>query len=143
MRLLANAETPAFDINVDTRDQVVTLFGTVDSEEAKRQAEAEVRKVEGVRDVENALQVVAAGEAESTARTDEQLDEAIEQRFQASDRLREADVDVEVENGVARLSGTVPSRSDQVAALTAARSVQGVRRVIDDLRLDQPAVGAR
>jgi len=143
VRLLANAETPAFDINVDTRNQVVTLFGSVDSAEAKRQAEAEVRKVEGVRDVENALQVVAPGEAESTARTDEQLDQAIEQRLDASQRLADAAIAVEVENGVARLSGSVPSRSDQVAALTLARSTQGVRRVIDDLRLEPPAVGAR
>jgi osmotically-inducible protein OsmY len=143
LRLLANAETPAFDVNVDTRDQVVTLFGSVDSEQARHQAEAEARKVEGVREVENALQVVAPGEAESVARTDEQLDEAIEQRLDQSQRLGEADISVEVENGVARLTGTVPSRSDEMAALTLARGTQGVRRVIDDLELDQPAVGAR
>lgn len=58
MRLLANADTPGFDINVDARDGVVTLFGVVDSSETKRQAEAEVRKVEGVRSVRNDLQVV-------------------------------------------------------------------------------------
>jgi hyperosmotically inducible protein len=144
VRLLANADTPAFDINVDTDDQVVTLFGTVHSEEAKRQAEAEVRKVDGVRDVENDLQVVSAGEAESTTRSDEQLDEAVQQKLAASERLGEADIDVQVENGVARLTGSVASRSDHVAALSAARSVQGVRRVIDDLKLDEaPAVGAR
>jgi osmotically-inducible protein OsmY len=142
MRLLANSETPAFDINVDTRDQVVTLFGTVDSEQAKRQAEAEARKVDGVREVENALQVVEPAEASSVKRTDEQLDAAIEERFDASQRLADADIGVEVENGVARLTGAVPTRSDEMAALTLARSTQGVRRVIDDLEV-APAVGAR
>jgi hyperosmotically inducible protein len=140
-RLVANPETPAFDINVDTRDGVVTLFGTVGSKEAREQAEAEVRKIEGVREVENDLQVVEPAEAESAARTDEQLGEAIEQRLEASERLGEADFDVEVENGVARLSGSVPTQGDKLAALTVARSTQGVRRVIDDLRVEPP-VGA-
>jgi len=140
-RLVANPETPAFYINVDTRDGVVTLFGTVGSSEAKQQAEAEVRKIEGVRAVENDLQVVEPSEAQSAARTDEQLGEAIEQRLEASERLGEADLDVEVQNGVARLSGSVPSQGDKLAALTVARSTQGVRRVIDDVRVE-PSVGA-
>ncbi|HEY8494471.1 MAG TPA: BON domain-containing protein, partial [Myxococcota bacterium] len=66
---------------------------------------------------------------------------AIEQRLEASERLGEADFDVEVQNGVARLSGSVPSQGDKLAALTVARSTQGVRRVIDDLRVEPP-VGA-
>jgi osmotically-inducible protein OsmY len=37
----------------------------------------------------------------------------------------------------------VPTRSDQVAALTVARTTPGIRRVIDDLRVEAPAVGAR
>lgn len=137
LRLLANAETPAFDINVDTRDQVVTLFGTVDSRQARSQAEAEVRKVEGVREVKNALQVVEPAEVASVERTDEQLDAAIEQRFDTSERLADSDIGVEVENGVARLTGAVPTRSDEMAALTVARSTQGVRRVIDDLEVSR------
>jgi osmotically-inducible protein OsmY len=48
-----------------------------------------------------------------------------------------------VSNGVARLTGTVKSRSDQVSALTAARSTAGVVRVIDDLKLDPAVVSAR
>lgn len=143
MRLIANEGTPAFDINVDTRDAVVTLFGTVDSQEARSQAEAEARKVEGVREVRNELQVVPASEAESVARTDEQLHDAIERRLEDSPRLGEADIDVAVENGVARLTGSVPSGSDRVSALALARKTQGVRKVIDDLRVDPPAVAAR
>ena len=58
MRLLADRRTPALDINVDTRDGVVTLFGMVPGDEAKRAAEADARKVSGVRRVRNELQVV-------------------------------------------------------------------------------------
>ena len=49
LRLLANSETPALDINVDTTDARVTLFGVVPTAAAKAAAEAEAHKVNGVR----------------------------------------------------------------------------------------------
>lgn len=57
MRLLADGDTPGLDINVDTEDGVVTLVGTVPSEAAKQAAEANARKVDGVRSVKNELRV--------------------------------------------------------------------------------------
>jgi hyperosmotically inducible protein len=143
LRLIANSDTPGFDINVDTNGGVVTLFGVVDSAQAKRAAEAEVRKVGGVKNVENDLQVVAAAKQDQVQQKDDQIGKAIESRIGANAALQDADIDVAVSNGVARLSGTVKSRTDQVAALTAARSTAGVVRVIDDMRLAPPAVSAR
>jgi osmotically-inducible protein OsmY len=143
MRLIANSETPGFDINVDTNDGVVTLFGVVASEQAKRAAETEVRKIGGVKNVENDLQVVATAQQERTQQKDAEIDKAIEQRLASLSALEDASVKVDVSNGVARLTGTVKSRTDQVAALTAARSTAGVVRVIDDMRLAPPAVSAR
>jgi osmotically-inducible protein OsmY len=58
LRLMADDKTPALAINVDTRDGVVTLFGDVPNAEAKRAAEADARKVDGVKHVRNELQVV-------------------------------------------------------------------------------------
>jgi osmotically-inducible protein OsmY len=143
MRLIANSETPGFDINVDTDGGVVTLFGMVESAKAKQAAETEVRKVGGVNKVVNDLQVVPAGTQNQVAKNDKQVGDAIESRINALQTLEDSDVKVQVSNGVARLSGTVKSRSDQVAALTAARSTAGVVRVIDDMRLAPPAVSAR
>ncbi len=60
MRLAANEQTPARDINVDTYQGVVTLFGTVPNAAAKQAAEAEVKQVDGVAKVDNQLKVVAA-----------------------------------------------------------------------------------
>ncbi|TMB13350.1 MAG: BON domain-containing protein, partial [Deltaproteobacteria bacterium] len=42
---------------------------------------------------------------------------------------------VEVKNGVARLSGTVPSQEERLAAAFTARSAVGVKSVEDDLRV--------
>lgn len=142
MRLLANSDTPGFDINVDTEDRVVTLFGMVPSAAVKQSAEAEVKKVDGVRSVVNDLQVVAEAKQDRVADNDDQIEDAIEARFDAH-AFADGAIDVEVTNGVARLSGTVKSRQDQITALTVARTTDGVKKVIDDLRLEPPAVSAR
>jgi hyperosmotically inducible protein len=141
VRLLASSDTPAFDINVDTRDGVVTLFGMVDSAEAKQKAEAEVRKVDGVKNVVNDLQVVADSRKERVEQTDEMLTETIESRLKQRDPG--SDVTVEVTNRVARLSGEVASSSEHLTALTLARSTAGVKQVIDDLKVAPPAVSSR
>ena len=143
VRLIASSDTPGFDINVDTDNGIVTLFGVVASAQAKQSAEAEVRKVGGVKNVVNDLQVVAAAKQDRVEQKDDQISKAIETRFDSMVGLDDSNIDIAVSNGVARLTGTVKSRSDQVAALTAARSTAGVVRVIDDMRLEPPAVSAR
>jgi len=56
-RLIANSEVSARAVNVDTEDGVVTLFGYVPTQAAKNVAETEVRKVSGVVDVRNRLEI--------------------------------------------------------------------------------------
>jgi osmotically-inducible protein OsmY len=143
MRLIANTETPAFDINVDTRGGIVTLFGSVDSTKARDQAAMEARKVSGVKQVVNDIQVVPAGQAKRVDQQDDQIESSIEKRIGEESALSDSEIHVEVEAGVARLTGTVKSRSDQVTALTVARATPGVQRVIDDLRLTASPVTSR
>jgi osmotically-inducible protein OsmY len=133
VRLIANPATPARDINVDTLGGVVTLFGTVPTEAAKRTAEMEIRKVDGVKSVENALQIVPHVSAAAVERQDEQVKDAVEKRLKAREDLSDASIDVEVAKGVAHLTGSVPSQADRLTALTVARSTDGVRSVVGDL----------
>jgi osmotically-inducible protein OsmY len=142
VRLIASSDTPGFDINVDTNNGIVTLFGVVASAQAKRAAEVEVRKVGGVKNVVNDLQVVAKANQDRVEREDDEVSKAIQARIDAIGGLEGSDIDIAVSNGVARLTGTVKSRSDQVAALTVTRSTAGVVRVIDEMRLEPPAVSA-
>ena len=143
MRLIANTNTPGFDINVDTNNGIVTLFGVVRSEAQKKGAETEVRKVGGVKNVVNDLQIVAEAKQEQVAQKDDEISKAIKTRFDANGSLGDSKIDIAVSNGVARLTGTVNSRHDQVTALTVTRSTSGVVRVIDELQLETPAVSAR
>jgi osmotically-inducible protein OsmY len=90
----------------------------------------------------NDLQVVAKAKQDRVESNDDAVTKAIKSRLGAHE-LEGTDIDVAVSNGVARLTGTVKSRRDQVTALTVARTTDGVKKVIDDLRLDAPAVSAR
>jgi hyperosmotically inducible periplasmic protein len=133
MRLLADSQTPALDINVDTWEGVVTLFGIVPSQQAKAAAEAEARKVSGVKHVVNELQVVASAKQAAGKVRDEELERAVKKAFDTPDLK---DISIEVKNGVVRLTGTVPSGARRLEAAVAARAVPGVRAVEDDLRLE-------
>ncbi|MEX0618657.1 MAG: BON domain-containing protein [Pseudohongiellaceae bacterium] len=56
-KLLANDETEGLQINVDTENNVVTLTGTVESEQAKQTAEELARETGDVADVRNNLEI--------------------------------------------------------------------------------------
>jgi hyperosmotically inducible protein len=132
MRLLTDSRTPALDINVETQAGVVTLFGIVPSQEAKAAAAADARKVSGVKRVVNELQVVASAKQAAVKVRDEDIESEVKKAFEKADFK---DISVEVKNGVARLTGTVPTGARRLEAAVLARSIQGVRAIKDDLRL--------
>ena len=135
LRLLTDGRTPALDINVDTRDGTVTLFGIVPTAEAKAAAEEDAHKVSGVTRVVNALQVVPSSKRETVDARDDDVEKAVEHSIEQRDELRSAKIEVEVKNGVARLTGNVPSEEDRLAAAITARATPGVRSVQDELRV--------
>ena len=135
MRLLANSQTPGFDINVDTENGEVTLFGVVDSKATKEAAAAEARKVDGVTLVVNELQVVAPGKQAAVAQKDDVIQDAVSKRLEANSQLSGTHISIEVKNGIARLTGDVQNRSDRLTALTVTRATPGVRGLVDDLKL--------
>src|SRR5258706_13339053 len=97
-RLLATADVPALDINVDTNGGVVTLFGTVPSEASKKLAAAEVKKIDGVKTVDNQLQVVPKTLAKAVEQSDDKINSAIEKTIENRPELSDASIDVEVSN---------------------------------------------
>jgi len=131
MRLLADRDTPALDINVDTNDGVVTLFGVVPSPAAKNEAAAEARKVAGVKNVRNELQVVAEAKQENVKASEQEVASDVKQRLRENQL---DDISVDVKNCVVRLTGRVPSHQERVEAMQVARSARGVCAVQDDLR---------
>jgi osmotically-inducible protein OsmY len=136
--LMAEPGLSPMGVNVDTRDGVVTLFGTTTTEDLKRRATARARDVAGVKGVENELQVVPDAAAKHVEVEDEQVLAAVQKRLETSDSLEDADIRVAVKNGVVRLTGKVATQRDRLVALTLARSTEGVGSVIDGLELERP-----
>ncbi|HYC56582.1 MAG TPA: BON domain-containing protein [Candidatus Binatia bacterium] len=134
MRLLANDKTPAMDINVDTKGGVVTLFGIVADEKAKDTAAAEARQVQGVSDVRNELQVIASAKKEAVTARDDEIATNLQKSM--GERVALKNVEVDVKNCVARLSGTVPSGIERLEAMQVARSTRGVCSVKNDLSVN-------
>jgi hyperosmotically inducible periplasmic protein len=136
LRLLSNSETPALDINVDTTNGAVTLFGMVPTASAKAAAETEARKVDGVKNVNNDLQIVAEKKQEAVAAKDGDIKEAVEKAIERREAATGTDVTVDVKAGVVRLTGTVPNQDARVTAATAARGTPGVKAVLwEDLQI--------
>ena len=134
MRLLADENTPAMDINVDTEDGKVTLFGIVPTAEAKAEAQAEAEKVSGVTSVSNQLQVVADARKPAVETKDAEVATSVEAKLKEREALK--DVSIDVKNCVVRLTGTVPSGEERVEAMQVARAQRGVCSVKNDLRIN-------
>lgn len=134
LRMMGDSKVPALDVNVDTDDGVVTLFGIVPTAAAKAAAEADAKKVAGVTKVKNELQVVASSERKLVAAKDDDIEKNVSVAFKNTKEFEKVDVDSK--NGVVRLTGEVASLSDKVRAATIARSQNGVRAVEEDLKVD-------
>lgn len=65
-KLIGNSQTPERNINVDVVNNEVTLRGTVDTAEAKTEAERIAKETDGVKKVVNQLKVTPAAKPANT-----------------------------------------------------------------------------
>jgi len=137
LRLIFEPGIRPLAMNVDTRNGVVTLFGSISTEDGKRAVAAETMKVDGVKDVQNELQVVATTVAKRVEQSDGQIRNSVQHQLDERAALNGDHIDVEVANGVVRLSGSVEQSGDRMIALSLARSTEGVRSVVDGLHVEQ------
>ncbi len=137
LRLLADSATPALDINVDTTNGHVTLFGIVPTAAAKAAAEAEARRVSGVRNVANDLQIVPSSKRDVATAKDADIQSAVERALERRQAVTGDQIDVDVKAGVVRLTGSVPNEAARVTAATTARATRGVKAVLwEDLHVE-------
>lgn len=132
LQLMRAEDVPAMDINVDTFQGNVTLFGIVPTAQAKAAAEAAARRVGGAKTIENSIEVVPESKREYTDARDSDVQKDVKRELGRIASLKK--IDVEAKNGVVRLSGTVNDSTDQLTAVTVARSVNGVRAVQNDMK---------
>ena len=133
--LLTDSMTRGNSINVDTKDGVVTLFGTVNDEETKKHAEAQVSKMDGVTNVKNDLEIVPAGKADAVSKKDSDAERNVKKAVSDAKSLSDASISVEVRNGVARLTGTAPSEKARKDAEKIAMRADGVKSVRNEIEV--------
>ena len=116
------------DIRVKTENGVVTLSGSVNTYWEKMEAEDIAASALGVVDVINLLDVNLTGTF-----IDAEIETDIENAFRRSIIIDENKVNVSVVNGLATLTGTVPTYHAKRVAGDIARYTAGVTDVINDL----------
>jgi osmotically-inducible protein OsmY len=133
-RFMTDPDVPAREINVDTWDGVVTLFGTVPSSAVRSKAMQIARDVSGVKAVKNELVVVPKAKKKAVRKEDGNLTDVIERRLKAAE-IEGSNINVQVRAGVARLTGTVKRPVDRYDAVVIVRTTDGVAAVRDDMRI--------
>jgi hyperosmotically inducible periplasmic protein len=148
----------AHQINVDTKEGIVTLSGSVDSSNSRERAVQLARATDGVASVVDNLIVTPAaaptsgiGDTTSTTTSDAAdragnamkdtggvmsdaaITSAVKTKFLADTRVSGLKIDVDTKDGVVTLTGTVPA-AERDHALALARETSGVRSVVNRLK---------
>jgi osmotically-inducible protein OsmY len=117
-------------VRADVRDGRVTLRGDVDTDEQRHEAEHVFESIHGVRKVVNRIAVVPQ-RAPDAREVERRADDAI--RTIADGDARS--IHATVEGATVRLTGTVHSETESLAAERAAASAPGVTAVANDIAI--------
>ena len=124
------------DLNVDTVNGVVTLHGKVATEAEKAKAADVARRVDGVKDVKNLLQIVPDSQRKVVERSDDEIKTSVEAAFKANRRVNDSGIKVaSVNKGVVLLSGKTKSWEAHAESVQVADAVRGVRRVSTEVEV--------
>ena len=138
-----DADVKGRDIDVDTRDGVVTLRGTIDSDAQRRQALMIARNTDGVRSVNDELTIGTAADRATrsdTSRAAASIEDAwittkVQSKYFLDSQIKGSAIDVTTNNGVVTLQGNVASPEQKQSAEQIAMETDGVRRVDNQLKI--------
>jgi osmotically-inducible protein OsmY len=116
--LIMDPATDAFELDVSVKNAVVTLTGRVTSWAEKQICTHIVKNVRGVKKVQNNISVQYELE-----RTDPEIKADVEKRLASDVWVDDELVQVKVDNGLVRLSGTVGSAKEKQWATADARVI--------------------
>lgn len=134
LAVLTDVGVEGTDIDVDSVRGVVTLHGTVASEEDQQTAEKAVRGLDGVGEVRNLIQVVPPAEEEDVAASDDEIGRAISSKLADDSGIENAEIEVQsVNDGTVLLAGEAPDLLVHLRAIEIARDVPGVKEVASQI----------
>ncbi len=145
-KFVANDVIKSSQIEVATKDGVVTLTGNVDSEEAKKKAIELARATTGVKnvvDMISAREASGSGDAPEPSRTigetvtDSGITMSVKSRLLDDPQVKGLRIDVDTRDGVVFLTGSVGSDVEKQKAIQLAKETKGVRDVQSNLTLQK------
>ena len=133
--LAEDSVTNANDIDIEVDRGRVQLNGFVESDVQRERAGEVARSIDGVVSVKNNLSVSAGKRTAGEYVDDSVLLTKVNAALAETSVAQALRIDVEVNRGVVSLGGHVDTDAQVDAAVAAARSVNGVRRVINNLEV--------
>jgi len=121
--------------NVDTINGKVTIHGKVATAADRTKAEQTVRKVDGVKSVNNLLQVVPEKAMMATISTDAEVKDRVEASLKTDAKMDDVKV-ASVNSGVVLLSGKAEDINQSLRAIQNAYTVAGVHRVASEITIN-------
>jgi hyperosmotically inducible periplasmic protein len=136
LALLTSDDVSGTHINVDTRNGKVILQGKVETQAEKAKAEDVTRKIDGVKDVQNLLQVVPSSRRDEVKASDKEIESRVEKALASDSSLKGISV-ASVNNGVVVLKGDTKTLGQNLRAVETASKVGGVRRVASEIKVEK------
>lgn len=129
--LLKSTELKDQRVEAQVNQRVVTMSGTVETPNQKYAAGQIAWQVPGVQGVTNNLAVTNAQATPESA--DEKLGRRVEFELYSTKAVSLKMVQIRAENGTVTLTGSVASRAEKLLAEKIAQTVEGVRKVVNNL----------
>jgi osmotically-inducible protein OsmY len=124
--LMVDPTTHAWEIDVHAEDGVVILGGIVHSWEEAQNAERVARNIRGVAGVKNAIQIEWLTPPDQGPNSDELLESRLHSILIWDARLDARDLNVHVEGGAAKITGSVSGAIDRRLIRQAALATPGI-----------------
>jgi len=131
--LAADGRVKGRQIDVETTKGQVMLRGKVDSDVAKHAAEEITKKLDGVKNVKNDLEVVVPLRQEAVEEKDDIITAHVKEHLAKDAHLKKATIAVQTNAGVVSLTGEVRDIVTSANASWIAWQIHGVKFVKNDI----------
>lgn len=124
-------------VSQDRDKNVVTLTGTVPTDDDKGRAESIAKSQAGSAVVSDEIGVRPKGDDGTAKKVDSELDSGIDKNLEAMlvEHKMNHEVRYDVNNGVVTLKGHVPSQGQRASAEKLAQQVPNVKQVVNELEV--------
>jgi len=131
--MLYDPRVNSFDIDVTVAGSTATLRGVVDNVKARRAAASDARNVVGVNSITNRIKVRPQENL-----TDSDIESLVTAAMLRSPIVERYELDIEVVDGTAYLSGDVDTYLEKLEAADVAERTNGVINVVNNLAVFDP-----